>query len=234
MVTKMVAGKQTLVIRSPSHRDGGAVYQLVKASPPLDVNSSYSYLLWCDYFADTSCVAWHGSSLVGYVSGFLPHKEQPPKSAGGGTTLFIWQVAVAQSARGTGVGYQMLSYLWAKWQAAIMLTTVSPSNLPSMRLFSKFASSSNATLSLSNHYPAELFSPRTTRRRVFAYHQKRCGQTTIHTQKGGAGTGNRMSNSLKTFDRYESNVRSYVRSFPTVFKQARGAVLIDTQEKRIS
>lgn len=36
---------------------------------------------------------------------------------------------------------------------------------------------------------------------------------------------------LKIFDRMESEVRGYIRSFPVVFKQARGSVLIDEANK---
>ncbi|MDS1142037.1 diaminobutyrate--2-oxoglutarate transaminase [Pusillimonas sp. SM2304] len=36
---------------------------------------------------------------------------------------------------------------------------------------------------------------------------------------------------LKIFDRMESEVRGYVRSFPVIFKQARGSVLIDEAKK---
>ncbi len=36
---------------------------------------------------------------------------------------------------------------------------------------------------------------------------------------------------LKIFDRMESEVRGYVRSFPVIFKQARGSVLIDEDNK---
>ena len=36
---------------------------------------------------------------------------------------------------------------------------------------------------------------------------------------------------LKIFDRMESEVRGYVRSFPVIFKQARGSVLIDEENK---
>ena len=33
------------------------------------------------------------------------------------------------------------------------------------------------------------------------------------------------------FEKYESEVRSYCRSFPTVFKKAKGSVLTDTEGK---
>lgn len=36
---------------------------------------------------------------------------------------------------------------------------------------------------------------------------------------------------LKIFDRMESEVRGYIRSFPVIFKQARGSVLIDEEGK---
>jgi len=34
---------------------------------------------------------------------------------------------------------------------------------------------------------------------------------------------------LKIFDRMESEVRGYIRSFPVIFSQARGSVLIDEE-----
>jgi diaminobutyrate-2-oxoglutarate transaminase len=37
---------------------------------------------------------------------------------------------------------------------------------------------------------------------------------------------------LRVFDRLESEVRSYIRSFPTVFAEARGSILTDTQGRR--
>ncbi|PLC48307.1 diaminobutyrate--2-oxoglutarate transaminase [Pollutimonas subterranea] len=37
---------------------------------------------------------------------------------------------------------------------------------------------------------------------------------------------------LKIFDRMESEVRGYVRSFPVIFKQARGSILIDEDDKQ--
>ena len=35
---------------------------------------------------------------------------------------------------------------------------------------------------------------------------------------------------MKTFKNFESEVRSYVRSFPVIFKQAKGAKLYDEQD----
>ncbi len=37
---------------------------------------------------------------------------------------------------------------------------------------------------------------------------------------------------LKIFDRMESEVRGYIRSFPVIFKQARGSILIDEDDKQ--
>src|SRR5690606_29629668 len=37
---------------------------------------------------------------------------------------------------------------------------------------------------------------------------------------------------LKIFDRMESEVRGYVRSFPVIFSQARGSILIDEDNKQ--
>lgn len=41
-----------------------------------------------------------------------------------------------------------------------------------------------------------------------------------------------MKNSTKTFQRYESNVRSYSRSYPCIFSAAEGALLHDTEGQR--
>jgi diaminobutyrate-2-oxoglutarate transaminase len=40
---------------------------------------------------------------------------------------------------------------------------------------------------------------------------------------------NTQENAMETFERYESNVRSYIRSFPTIFEKGRGCWLYDRE-----
>ena len=39
-------------------------------------------------------------------------------------------------------------------------------------------------------------------------------------------------NTFEQFEKNESDIRSYCRSFPVVFKQARGAELVTREEKK--
>lgn len=42
---------------TPRIEDGAAIWRIARDSGSLDLNSSYSYLLWCRDFADTTVVA---------------------------------------------------------------------------------------------------------------------------------------------------------------------------------
>ncbi len=87
-------------IRAPRAEDGAAVLNLIERCPPLDQNSAYCYLLQCSQFADTSAIAEMGGKIVGFISGHrLPNDPD---------SLFIWQVAVAEEARGQGLGREMM------------------------------------------------------------------------------------------------------------------------------
>ncbi len=123
-----------IVCRRPTRADASAVHALVRSSPPLDVNSTYAYLLLCTHFAATSAVAECDGAIVGFVSGYL-EPEAPD-------TLFIWQVAVAPTARGRGVGRRLLDEVIARPACAgvrYLETTIGPDNDASWRLFRGFA-----------------------------------------------------------------------------------------------
>jgi len=87
----------------PTLNDGYAVHRLIKSCPPLDVNSAYCNFLQSGHFARTSILAKAGDQCVGFISGYVK-----PEDA---NTLFIWQVAVNDSARGKGLASQMLDSL---------------------------------------------------------------------------------------------------------------------------
>lgn len=128
-------------LRKPVPEDGLAIHDLVELCPPLDTNSSYCNLLQASYFADTSIVAERDGELLGLVSGFISPKC--PK------TLFVWQVAVSNAARGVGLAGKMLDALSARCVAngiCCMETTITKDNESSWRLFEKFAGSIGADL----------------------------------------------------------------------------------------
>jgi L-2,4-diaminobutyric acid acetyltransferase len=124
-----------LTYRKPTLNDGLAIYQLIKSSPPLDLNSSYLYFLQASHFADTCVVVEQDKQIVGFLSGHL----QPDKP----TTLFVWQVAVAAKVRGLGLGKAMLNALLKQQPQNSEITelacTISPSNKASQGLFQSFA-----------------------------------------------------------------------------------------------
>lgn len=120
---------------------------LVRDSPPLDVNSTYAYLLVCTHFPETSVVAAAGDRLVGFVSAY-PVPSRPD-------TLFVWQVAVAAAARGQGLGRRMLHDVLARPASAhvqYIETTITPSNDASWRLFRAVARDHGAATETIDHF----------------------------------------------------------------------------------
>lgn len=126
--------QQTLTIRPPVLEDGKAVHELIQRCPPLDVNSSYNYFLLCSHFRDTCVVAEAHDRIVGFLSAYLiPSRPD---------TLFVWQVAVDEAARGLGLAGRMLEQVAERPACAsvrTLETTISPSNLSSRRVFERFA-----------------------------------------------------------------------------------------------
>lgn len=125
----------TITLQVPASGLGHAVYELVQNCPPLDPNSMYCNLLQCSHFAETSVAALRDGELVGFISGYLiPGKEEQ--------TLFVWQVAVAESARGCGLASSMLEHLLARPGCAnvsYVETTITESNRASWCLFERLA-----------------------------------------------------------------------------------------------
>ncbi len=114
----------------PDARHGVGIHQLVDACKPLDLNSTYAYLLLSTHFAQTCVHAVHDDRTAGFISAYLlPRKPE---------VLFVWQVAVAAEMRGRGLAKSMLHELLGREVVRgcrYLETTVSPSNLASRRLF---------------------------------------------------------------------------------------------------
>lgn len=123
----------SITFRPPTDRDGHALHQLVSRCPPLDTNSVYCNLLQCSDFAETAIAAVADDGrLLGFISGYRPPKRPD--------TLFVWQVAVDEAARGLGLGSRMLLELvrrLAPEGVRYIETTISPGNDASEALFRK-------------------------------------------------------------------------------------------------
>ena len=123
-----------IVLRSPSLEDGMAVFRLVENCPPLDINSGYCNLLQCSHFANTSVVAQMNGEVVGFISGYVIPEHSD--------TLFVWQVAVAEQARGLGLASHMLAHILARPHCAdigYLETSITQDNHASWALFKSLA-----------------------------------------------------------------------------------------------
>lgn len=125
---------QTVSLRMPTLEDGMSVFRLIQRCPPLDTNSSYCNFLQSGHFSSTSVAAEDDGKLVGFISGYiLPDRPD---------TLFIWQVAVDEDARGLGLASQMLSHILSRpncQDVHYLETTITEDNHPSWALFKRLS-----------------------------------------------------------------------------------------------
>lgn len=141
-------------LRQPTQADGTAVWLLVEQLGSLDRNSTYAYLLLCRDFADTCILAEDPASgaLLGFVMGYrLPARPD---------TVFVWQVAVSEQARGQGLASRLLDGLLLSdgcRGVRYLESTVTPSNEASRALFGALARRLDAELVESPGFPAEAF-----------------------------------------------------------------------------
>lgn len=128
------ASQSTITLRLPDSADGPRLHRLVHECKPLDENSMYCNLLQCTHFADTCVAAEMDNELVGFISGYIPPKQAD--------TLFVWQVAVSQKARGKGLAKRMLDELINRdvcEEVRFIETTITPDNQASWAMFRGFA-----------------------------------------------------------------------------------------------
>jgi L-2,4-diaminobutyric acid acetyltransferase len=127
----------TEILEPPKIEDGSQLWRIARDSKTLDLNSPYSYVLWCRDFAATSVVARSGGEIRGFVTGF-DRPEEPG-------TLFVWQVAVEKDWRGRSLAGRMLGHLADRGHRYVE-ATVTPDNIASDRLFTAFARDRGAEL----------------------------------------------------------------------------------------
>jgi L-2,4-diaminobutyric acid acetyltransferase len=123
----------SILFRIPQKKDAKRIVDLIKTGGTLDLNSEYLYLLQTTHFNETCCVAVCEDEIIGFVSGYLvPNEEEK---------LFIWQVAVSSKFRGQNLAKQIIMDIFnrnnLKKQIKYILSTVSPSNKSSQRVFEK-------------------------------------------------------------------------------------------------
>lgn len=143
-----------LRILTPGPEHAAGLADLIRRSPPLDANSEYCYLLLCSHFRDTCAIAVDtDGKVVGGVTAYLP-----PDRA---DTLFVWQLVVAESTRGTGLAGRLLDAVLARPQTRAIRwleTTVNPSNRASARVFERLASQRGVAVARSTLFAASAFS----------------------------------------------------------------------------
>ena len=125
----------SFLFRKPQKNDAKEIYQLIQAVGTLDLNSQYLYLLQSTHFQETCSIAIYNNEIVGFVSGYIiPNQEDK---------LFIWQVAVSNKVRGQNLAMKIIMDIFNRNNSnnniKYILSTVSPSNKASQRVFEKVA-----------------------------------------------------------------------------------------------
>lgn len=133
--SKPAQQQTTVQLRALRREDARALHALVCACPPLDVNSLYAYALLALHHGSTCFVALREGRLCGAVTGYI-RPDQPD-------TYFLWQIAIAPSEQGAGLGSALLNhvarYALQRHNLQFLETTISPGNMASQHLFRRFA-----------------------------------------------------------------------------------------------
>ena len=140
-----------LFIRKSTPEDGWGIYELVKSCPPLDVNSAYAYLLLATQFRDSCAVATNEEGeIVGFVSSYV--------KSNAADTYFLWQVAVGEKARGTGLARRLVEAILTRPEFAEvhhLETTITPDNQASWGLFRRLADRWQAPLNSREYFSTD-------------------------------------------------------------------------------
>lgn len=140
------------LIRHPKPEDGRKIWQLVRDTQILDLNSVYCYLLLCSHFRETCIIAETDNELSGFITAYITPEDE--------TTLFIWQIGIAEHARNQGLAKHMILDLLQKdicRNIRQIQATVSPSNIASLALFRSLARKLDTGFEQKEYFSASLF-----------------------------------------------------------------------------
>jgi L-2,4-diaminobutyric acid acetyltransferase len=148
--------QEEIQLRKPRLGDGLDVHQLIANSPPLDLNSVYSYYLLSDHFRDSCVIAESQGKVVGFLSAYrIPSRP---------STLFVWQVVVNRALRGKKIAWRMLDAVLQRYQGDeldYVEATVNPDNIASRRLFEHLAKERQTVIEEETYLAADAFGPGT-------------------------------------------------------------------------
>jgi L-2,4-diaminobutyric acid acetyltransferase len=127
-------------ITFPTKKNGSAVAKLIQRCPPLDLNSTYHYLIQSHYFNQTCSIAFEDEKVIAFVSGFIKPTNK--------NCLFIWQVAIDEGKRGKGLGIELIEFLLDQNKNVNTIeTTITKNNIASRRMFQKISEKYEARIS---------------------------------------------------------------------------------------
>ncbi|MFC4597744.1 diaminobutyrate acetyltransferase [Cohnella hongkongensis] len=141
----------SVTFRIPGEADGALMWEMARDSGRLDLNSAYFYLAMSRWFGDSCRIAVDEAenSPVGFVLGF----RQPASP----DTLFVWQIAVAESRRGQGIAGKLLDEVTGQEEIRYVEATVAPSNAGSRAMFEKWARSRGLEVGVSPGFEERCF-----------------------------------------------------------------------------
>jgi L-2,4-diaminobutyric acid acetyltransferase len=148
----MVVMSSPIRLRTALRGDGSSLWRLVQSTGSLELNSSYFYLTFAEFFGDTCLIAERGNEIAGAVIAFRPPRRSE--------ALFIWQIGVMPDARRQGLGKRMLRELLMQPSCRgvrHLLATVTPGNEASQRMFHGFAKSLDLPLRKTEFFTTDLF-----------------------------------------------------------------------------
>ncbi len=141
------------IFRKPRSSDACGIYNLVRESKILYVNSEYLYALIGLHHAKTSSIIENNGKIIGFTSSYLTGTKFD--------ILFIWQIAIDQNYRKKGLALRMLQEILSrKYSKKIkyLHLTISPSNTSSFKLFEALAKSLNYKIRKKRLFDKHLFS----------------------------------------------------------------------------
>jgi L-2,4-diaminobutyric acid acetyltransferase len=148
----MIVMNSPIRFRPALRGDGSSLWQLVQSTGSLELNSSYFYLTFAEFFGGTCLVAEGENELLGAIIAF-----RPPLNS---EALFVWQIGVAPSARQQGLAKRMLHEI-LKFPACrgvrFLQATITPDNIASHRTFRGFAREVGAKWHCTDFFTADYF-----------------------------------------------------------------------------